>query len=260
MMMTETLFGGMLVVVLIFFIGRRFGLSAYWSGTLGAALPFLAYLGYTAGAWPEGDVLAVHLVVFMATAGILGVFSSVRQRKEKMHWAPKLIIAFFILLAVINAGLVSIALNGLPDSLAGHVMPNKEQVRIHTVFPGVIPHDPNKMYEAHQKRIEQQRNLGWQVELIGMEKVHSGVKTPVRMVVRDAHGQPVKAERALLGFWRMANSKDDHLLELKSVGDGEFEGEILLVDPGRWIIELGVARGQDVYQVQRPLLVEEPEA
>ena len=115
---TETLFGGLLAVALIFFIARRLALSTYWSGILGAVLTFLAYLAYSAGQWPGIDVLAIHLVVFTATAAMLGIFSSLRQAKSKMHWAPKLIIAFFMLLVLINAALLSIATHGLPDSLS----------------------------------------------------------------------------------------------------------------------------------------------
>lgn len=256
MNLTATLFGGLLAVVVLFLIGRRFGLSSYWSGTLSAALPFLAYLGYSAGAWPSGDVLAVHLVVFMATAGVLGVFSTIRQKKEKMHWAPKLIIAFFLLLVVINAGLVSIATHGIPDRVADWFMPSQGADQVHTVFPGVVPHDRNKLYEPHQQQLEQQRKLGWQVEIEGLDTLRSGQPSPVKLVVRDAQGQPVAAERALLGFWRMANSKDDRLLELEPGKPGEFQTELSLPDSGRWVVEIGIARGQDIYQAKRAIEVE----
>jgi hypothetical protein len=255
---TETLFGGLLAVILLFITGRRLGLSTYWSATLGAALPFLAYLGISAGSWPGGDVLAIHLVVFIATAGVLGVFDSVRQKKVKMHWAPKLIIGFFVLLALINAALLSIATHGLPDVLTQRLMPRQEGVeRVHTVFPGVVPHDRNKMYAPHQQRIEEQRKLGWQVEIEGFDQLRSGRPMPVTLRITDKHGRPVAADRVLLGFWRMANSKDDLLLTLEAASPGEFQGELNLEYPGRWIVEIGISRGQDIYQSQRSLQVEE---
>lgn len=255
-MLTETLFGGLLAVVLIFLLCRRYGLSAYWSGTLAGALPFLGYLGYVAGDWPEGDVLAIHLVVFMAGAGVLGVFSSVRRNKEKLHWAPKLIIAFFLLLVVINAGLVSIATHGVPDRIAGWLLPRGGEETVHTVFPGVVPHDRNKLYEPRQQQVAQQRELGWQLEFSGLDGMHSGKAVPVTLRVVDAAGEPVVAERVLMGFWRMANSKDDQLLSLAMVEPGVYRAELTLPDPGRWLMEIGIARGQDIYETRRALEVE----
>jgi hypothetical protein len=254
--MTETLFGGLLAVVLLFFIGRRFGLSGYWSGVLGAALPFLAYLGLSAGNWPGGDVLAIHLVVFMATAGVLGVFSSIRRNKEKMHWAPKLIIGFFILLAVFNAVLLTISTHGLPDSVTAWFLPNQDKVRVHTVFPGVVPHDRNKLYEEHQQRVAEQRSMGWQVEVAGLDHLKSGVPARLAVMIHDAQGNPVVADAVTSIFWRMANSKDDRGHAMQPGQPGEYSTEITLPDPGRWIVHIDIRRGTENYQTQHSLLVD----
>ena len=85
MTMTQTLFGGLLAVVFIFIIGRKLNLSSYWSAILAGLLPFLGYLGYGVSHPQEGDVLAIHLVVFMATAAVLGVFSITWKKKKKKH-------------------------------------------------------------------------------------------------------------------------------------------------------------------------------
>ncbi len=258
MTITESLFGGLLAVVLLFFVARRIGLSTYWSGLLGGGLPFLAYLGIKADGWPGGDVLAIHVVVFMAAAAVLAVFDIARQSKEKMHWAPKLIIGFFVLLAVINATLLSIATHGLPNFVARWVLPMQEgSERVHTVFPGVVPHDRNKMYTPHLERVETQRRLGWRVETLGLDGLRSGQPSSVGLRVTDAQGRPVAADRVLFGFWRIANSKDDMLLPLEVVAPGEYRADILLRHAGRWVVEIGIARGQDLYQTQRSLQVEE---
>src|SRR5690606_40177525 len=55
--MTGTLFGGLLLAALLFFAGRRLGLSGFWAGVLSGALPFLAYLVYSSQHWGGGDVL-----------------------------------------------------------------------------------------------------------------------------------------------------------------------------------------------------------
>lgn len=256
---TETLFGGLIAVVVVFTLGRLFRLSNYWSAVLGALLPFLAYLAYSAQNWPGGDVLAIHLVVFLATSAVLGVFNSIRTHREKLHWGPKLIIGFFVGLVIFNATLLSIALHGLPPSVARWFMPHQENRRLYTGFPGIIPHDRNILYEEHQQRIAEQRSLGWQVDVQGLETLVSGRDDELVLKAVDAQGQPIVADRVQLGFWRLANSKDDHERVLVASAPGEYRTEVHLDDPGRWVIEVDIQRGKDVYHMQHPIMVRAPQ-
>lgn len=258
MTMTETLFGGLIAVVLMFMIGRRVGLSSYWSGILGGVLPFLTYLVLSMDQWPGADVLAIHLVVFLATAALLGVFSNTQKSRVKMHWAPKLIIGFFVLLALINAALLSIATHGLPEVIAKWVLPNHGSQRLHTGFSGAIPHDRNKLYEAHQQRMETQKNLGWQVHVRGLEQLRSGVSAPIDVTVRDARQSSLAADRVSIEFWRVANRKDDIVLELDRMAVGEYQTTVTLPATGRWIAVLNVGRESDIHQTQYPLQVDAP--
>lgn len=256
---TETLFGGLLAVAALFMVSRRVGLSNYWSGVLSGALPFMTYLGYSMTTWQGGDMLAIHLAVFMATAAVLGVFSAVRKgSKEKMHWAPKSIAIFFALLVVLNAILLSISSHGLPEKLSGWFLPNPDKQRLHTAFPGVIPHDRNKLYEPHMQHIEKQRSLGWTLELKGMDDLHSGMPGKIGVTVRDAQGQPMVPDQVELVIWRMANSRDDRRLRLSAAGDGMFVGELTLQNPGRWLFQIEVRRGQDTFLEKQSLFVDEP--
>ncbi len=255
--MTESLFGGLIVVVILFYAARMLHLSNYWSGVLAGALPFLAYLGYSSQvAWMGGDVLAIHFVVFMATAAVLGVFGAIRQSKEKMHWAPKLIAAFFAGLVVFNAMLLSISMQGLPDSVAGWFLPNPDKQKLHTAFPGVVPHERNKLYEPHLQRIEEQRNLGWKLQIDGLDNIRSGVAGKIQVTVRDAQDQPVPVERVELSLWRMANSGDDRRQQLQALSAGKFGGDLLVPDPGRWLAEITVTRGTDTLVTQKSLFVD----
>ncbi len=257
MTLTETLFGGLLAVIAVFFACRLLRLSYFWSGILGALLPFIAYLAFTLEHEQSGDVLAIHLVVYVATAAVLGVFGNLWQRKSKLHWGPKLIIGFFVGLVILNAVLLTIATHGLPDRVANWVLPAQEQGQVHTVFPGVVPHDRNKLYEEHQQRVREQRDLGWQVEVQGLDTLRAGSTAQLVLTVRDATGQPVNAGRAHLGFWRMANSKDDRSFELQPAAPGEYRTQVNLPDAGRWIVDILIERGADAYHAKRSLLVDE---
>jgi hypothetical protein len=255
MTMTETLFGGLLSVTLIFFVARRLSLSNYWSAVLGGSLPFLAYLGYSSNYWQGGDVVAIHLVVFMATAAVLGVFNSMQRRKEKMHWAPRLLIAFFALLAVSMAIFVSIAANGLPPGIAKYLLPNVNGRVMHTGFPGALPHDNNKLYEQHQLRVEAQRKLGWKVSVTGLENISPGVPTSISLALLDAGGQPIVADHVGLQILRLANHKDDIQVELTQTAPGIYGAQVTLPASGNWFAGIFIERGKDTYQMQQSLQV-----
>ena len=255
---TETLFGGLLGVFVLYMLARRLGLSNYWSGVLGGVIPFLAYLGYSSVVAQGGDMMAIHLAVFLATAAVLGVFGAIRKEKLKMPWGPKLIAAFFGFLVIFMAVLLSISSHGLPDKISGLFLPNPDKQRLHTAFPGVIPHDQNTLYEPHMKKIEAQRNLGWTVDIGELEKLRSDVPGNITVRVQDADGKPVLVEQVEIAMWRMANSGDDRHVQLKPLGDGVFGGEVTFADPGRWIIGVTVTRGQDVFSTQRSLFIDEP--
>src|SRR5690606_1210359 len=119
-------------------------------------------------------VLAIHIDVFLSTAGVRTIYGSMRQKKQRMHWAPRLIIAFFIFLVVLNAVLLSIASRGLPTGISSWILPNPEKQKVHTAFPGTVPHDKNKSYQGQLALIEQLKEQGWQVELRGFDSLVSG--------------------------------------------------------------------------------------
>lgn len=156
------------------------------------------------------------------------------------------------------AVLLSISSHGLPDGLSGLFLPNPDKQRLHTTFPGVIPHDRNKLYEPHMQRIEAQRNLGWKVDVAGLASLQSGLKSQITVSVKDADGKPVVPDRVEVELWRMANSEDDRQFALTPAAEGTFSGDLLLPDPGRWLIEVVVERGQDSFAMQHSLNIEEP--
>lgn len=255
--MVETLFGGVLLAAGLFFASRRLGLSSFWAGILSGALPFFAYLIYSAQHWGGGDVLAIHFAVYLATAGVLMVFGDMQQKKQKMHWAPRIIIWFFVGLVVLNAVLLSVASRGLPDFFTRLLLPSQADQEIHTAFPGVIPHDRNKSYEPHLQKLEQQRDLGWQVTLLGFDALRRDQAGNIEVAVTDAYGEPLRQAQVSLVLWRMANSRDDRVVILGETGPGMYAAKITLPHAGRWLARLHIERGQDHYQKQQQLFIGE---
>jgi hypothetical protein len=258
MSFTETLFGGLLSIVALYFILRRLGLSNYWSALIAGAVPWIAYIGYSMSHGFAGDVLAIHMAVFMATAGVLGVFGATQRKGEKMHWAPKLLIVFFVGLVAFNAMLLSVSMHGLPQSVFDWFLPKPDKVvTVHTGFPGAVPSDRNKLYEPHLQRIEQQRQLGWKLTVAGLDRLHKGQAEQVSLTLLDKAGMPLENAKITLDLWRMANSADDQRLQLVEQGKGQYGLPLNLKDAGKWIAEIYIERGQDTYRMQQPITVAE---
>jgi hypothetical protein len=254
--MTETLFGGLLLAVAFFFIARKLGVANFWAGVLSGLIPFLAYLVYCSQHWDGGDVLAIHFALFLANAGVLTVFGGMQQKKEGMHWAPKIIIGFFIFLVILNAVLLSIASRGLPDQIVRLVLPSPDTQKVHTAFPGTVPHDKNKSYQQHLERIEEQRKLDWKVELIGLDDLENNVPGTIRLRIQTSGGVPVEGAEVRLGLWRLANSRDDREFFLVEVTPGNYEHEIILPDAGRWLAELNIYRASDHFRRQQQFYID----
>lgn len=254
--MTETLFGGLILAAALFFISRKLGLSNFWAGVLSGLAPFLLYIVYASQHWAGGDVLAIHFAVYLANAGVLAVFGGMQQKKQTMHWAPKVIIGFFIFLAILNATLLTIASRGLPGGAASFLLPNPDKQKVHTAFPGTVPHDKNKSYQGHLARIEQQRELGWQVTLQGVENLQSKQAGAISLLLVDKEGQPVSQAEVKLGLWRVANSRDDQSVEMLETEQGLYQTELLLPDAGRWLAEINIQKDDDQYRRQQQLFLD----
>ncbi|MDR5170655.1 FixH family protein [Methylobacillus flagellatus] len=251
----ETLFGGLIFAIGLYFLLRAARVANFWAAVLSGAIPFLLYIVYSTQHWAGGDVLAIHFAVFLANAGLLGVFGSMKQKQQSMHWGPKIIIGFFIFLVISNAILLSIAGRGLPQGLTSFFLPNPDNQRVHTAFPGVMPHDRNKSYQPHLEQLQQQQALGWQLKLQGVDDLNPGTSKRIAARILDENGNAVTQAEVTLNFWRMANSRDDKIYALEEQAEGEYGADVVLPDSGRWIAEVLVKQGDKRYRKQESLFI-----
>lgn len=157
--MLITLFGGALLIVALYFALGVMRVPNYWRAVMSGGLMLLAYAVIAARDWPGLDAVAMHVAVFVATATILSLLHARRaEPARKLHWAPKLLIGFFLLLFAIDAGFIYIASHGLPDFIAKR-LPGAEEGGTHTAFPGVMPHgeDAAKAVNSHLKEQAEKR-------------------------------------------------------------------------------------------------------
>lgn len=154
-----SLFGGALLIVLLYAVLGWLRLPNYWRAVISGGVVLLLYLVLIARHWPGLDVVAMHSVVFVATAAIMSLRANRRsQSAAKLHWAPKLIIGFFAVLFVVNGTLIYVASHGLPEFVAKH-MPDANKGGAHTGFPGVTPHgeEAAKAVNSHLKEQAERR-------------------------------------------------------------------------------------------------------
>jgi hypothetical protein len=136
-----TIFGGMLLTVLLYGGGRALRLSNFWAAVLACALPSFAYVAHAVAVWPGLDVVTIHVVAYPTVAVLLyQLYGSRAGHELNVHWAPKLMIIFFVLITVIFGGFVYIAGQGLPPALARLILPGAKDKNIHTGFAGVVAH------------------------------------------------------------------------------------------------------------------------
>jgi nitrogen fixation protein FixH len=252
---TETLFGGIILAVLLFYISRKFGLSNFWAGIFSGIVPFLSYLIYCSQHWAGGDVLTIHFVIYLATAGILIVFGGLQKKKEPMHPVPKMIVGFFVLLVALNAIFISVAMHGLPNGLIGMMLPNSSGKHMYTGFAGALPHDNNQLYTAQIEQAKNQAQLGWTIQIKGTQDLKLNQLTPVTIEVLDKAHHPVEGLQVSMSFSQMINHELPETVYFKAQSKGNYFAKLKLNQPGIWLTDLTLVKGQISYQSKATVTV-----
>ncbi len=244
-----SIFGGMLLTVLLYGAARLAKLSNFWAAVVAAGLPCAAYLVYAASLRPGLDVVTLHLVAFPTVSVLLfQLYAKKPGGDMKVHWVPKLLIAFFVFITVVLGGFVYIAGNGLPPALASRLLPNAQGKTLHTGFAGVVEHG-----EEAAKSIAQQRNitarleqLGWNVEITGLNGLSVDRVSAVEVRLREAQGAGVLGQRIVLGLSR-PGQKVANERPLEEIGEGVYRVAMALPADGAWLASIRLAaEGRDI--------------
>ena len=253
----ESLFGGLTLIVALFFALRFARLPNYWSGVISGAILTLAYFIYAALHWPGLDMVAMHFAVYVSTAIVLALLGSRKQSRQKIHWIPKLFIAFFIILFIVDANLLFISSRGLPPVVASWLLPHKDGQRVYTAFPGVVAHgeEASKEVGQYQKTQHKQAQLGWQVTLTGLDQLRVSDNSMLVVRASDKHQRPITGAQVKLSLLRPAQSQNDRTIRLEAKGAGVYQANISMDEPGLWIAALRVEKDQDKYESQHTITV-----
>lgn len=259
--MFQTLFGGALLIIALYYVLRVLGVSNYWRGVISGTVSVTAYLALSTAKWPGGDVVSMHMAVFLATATVLTLIGGRKPGTAKnLHWGPKLIIGFFLLLFVIDGGLLLISGQGVPPSVARWLLPEPEKKTAnppHTAFSGVVPHDEEaaKTINQFMRTAEKQRRLGWEVEISGLDEIMLGRQLTVSVSAQEAKGQPLRGATVKIAIVRPGLAQPEQLADLIETDPGVYRGQLTMDLPGMWVAAVQLKRDDDRFELQRNIEV-----
>jgi nitrogen fixation protein FixH len=243
-----TLFGGLAAVLAVYAIGGLFrGMPPLLRALLAGVIPLVIYFALVIGQWPGLDVVAIHISVFLAAALVLFAMTQFRRNgPERMHWVPKLLTGFFVGLVFINATLLYIATQGLPEPIARWWLGSNGGA-VYSGFSGVVPHGQSaakavssELSEAHREAL-----LGWQIEISGLDR--SGNTRPIQIRVNDRTGLPVDHVGAEVRLLRPGAVAPVLTLALDEIEAGVYIGSLTLPATGRWLVDVQLKQDGDVH-------------
>lgn len=235
-----TIFGGMLATVMLHSLGRRLRLSNFWAAVTAAAIPSVVYLVYASADWPGLDTLTMHMVAYPTVSLLMFQFYSGKgSQPEKLHWVPKVLVAFFVTLTILYGGFVYIAGSGIPPAFAHWLLPDTQGKTIHTGFAGVVAHGEDAAKSiAHHRRMEAiLARMGWQVEVVGLDALRPDHANGVVVHLRDRHGADVPGLRVSLALGRPGQPAQE-TIDLPVAADASYRALAALPGDGAWLATL----------------------
>jgi len=244
-----TLIGGLLLMLILYgALGWVTALTTALRALLASSLTLIVYFLLIVGRWPGLDVVAMHISIFLVSGLLLYLFSAHRRNKVALHWVPKTLIGFFVLLAVINSFLLYISTRGLPPQIAHLWLPGGDVVN--SGFSGVVEHgqEAAKAMSSELNRSHAATKLGWQIELAGLQR--SALASQIVSVkVRDRAGAPLRGLQAELHLLRPGTTQRTAIVLLAYKDAGEYSNVLDIPARGRWLVEVVLTQqGQVMYR------------
>ncbi|MCB1798963.1 MAG: nitrogen fixation protein FixH, partial [Gammaproteobacteria bacterium] len=148
--------GGVIAEVVVFFLLRALlGLSGKAGAMAVGLLALLVYVPWAILAWPGADIFAIHLAIYLTVAYALGMVGGSVGRQ--WHWAPALIVGFFVVVIATNVVFLGVAEQGITGVFA-RLLPEPRGAEVaDSRFPGTVSHDFQKkeaLYNDYLQQVE----------------------------------------------------------------------------------------------------------
>ncbi len=265
-------FGVGLEVVLFVLLYRFTPISGKQGAVVVAFLAMAITLPYSLLHWPGGDVLAMHIALYLVAAYVLGIISYSRERRlaeegedsgRWFHWGPAAIVLFFTAVILLNGVMVVLSKEGLPAALSHLVLPKKDTERqVSMAFPGTVSRDFQKketLYNEYLEQVRIQNERGWQVRKGWLQPPVAGTAAEFQVTVHARDDSPVIGARVVAQFLRPSDKRLDQQIQLLEKDSGLYRAPVLLPKPGLWDVTLVIERGEDLHEVQASTKIAAPQ-
>jgi nitrogen fixation protein FixH len=261
-----SLLGGIALISAIFLVVHRFSrLSGKGTALLLGLLVTAIYVPLSIWRWPGADVFAIHIAIYLVTVYVLGIISSQREAavaegRRGFHWAPALIIAFFVVIIAVDSVFIMLAQRGVDAEVTEWLFPRpRAGGKVSSHFPGTVSRDYKEKeadFNAHLARVAEQEARQWQVRKGWVGRAVNGQPAVFQIQVRDRQGRPVQADRVSGKFMRPGNIEQDISFDMQPLGGGTYAVRLVMPEPGRWNLLLQIRQGSVLHEVSAHTMVD----
>lgn len=249
---------GLALETLLFFLLYRLSpLKGVQAALVALLLTLAIFLPYSLLHWSSVDVFVLHVAIFIVAAYLAGVLTrggpSVRRR---FHWAPALIVLFFVVIIVVDSVFVTMSMRGLPHGMQEALLPvPRGEHRISTIFPGVVPdnnYQKESRFNAYISQREDQKARGWKIRKGWLQGIPTtGQEAVFQVQLQDKQDRPLTGLTLKGRFLRPADSRLDRDFSMNEISPGIYRVAIALPVAGVWNLQLDALDGQtQVYEIK----------
>ncbi|MHB1677652.1 MAG: FixH family protein [Sulfuriferula sp.] len=261
MNLSVTLFGGAVLVILLHLLLGRMGVPNFWRGVISAAVSSFVLLGYSMIVGLTMDNVSIHLAVFLSAATVMTLISGGGGNKtgQGLHWTIKVMVAFFLVLFLVDGAFVSMSTNGIPPLVASWFLPNAQKKPVYTAFSGVTRHDEQaaSAQNQHLQQLSSLRELAWNIEIAGVRRLASGNahSNTIKVQLSDRDHQAIDKAKVKISFFRAGNVQALAQVNLTDMGKGDYVGQFTIPTGGSWIMRTTIAAEGKFIEVERNVMV-----
>lgn len=265
MSLLVTLPVGILLVILCFFVLLRFVTrQPLRTGFITAILASMLYIVFALRFWQGGDVFAIHLALYLVTVYILTVLTHQRMKSAngrfRVHWAPVLIIGFFVVVVGFDSVFVYLAQRGIGPNWAHRLLPlPRSGNHVESHYPGIISHDFQEKeaeYNAYQAERAHQKQLGWHSR-IGWEKAAvMNRRNRLMISLKDDQHQAIEGASVEGRFLFPGDARLDKAFTMHAIGEGMYAVDLSLARAGTWDLVLSIRRHNDKLELRTTTTIE----
>jgi nitrogen fixation protein FixH len=212
--------------------------------------------------WDGLDRFAMHVAFYTVIPYLLGIITThweIRRRlgeaesRQWFHWGPAIIVGFFLLIAVVDATIITLAEKGMSGSMMARIFPGEHDGSGESRFPGTVSHDfqeKEALYNEYLHKRQKQEERGWQIRKGWVGASIAGEPSVFKIAVTDRNGVPVNSADVQGQFLRPANSDLDQTFQMQEIDKGVYQVIVTLAEPGLWKLHLIIHRGDDWHEVR----------